>query len=83
MYVQYMYMYVMDDVSTHCTLDGGFKCSYTLYLWHTFSETGPAPLPGQMVGRSFDPAELGDSSDEDDEDVFIAPAPPDYQDVIG
>jgi hypothetical protein len=44
---------------------------------------GPAPLPGQVEGRSFDPAELGDSSDEDDEDVFIAPAPPDYQDVIG
>ena len=80
-----MYMYVMDDVSTHCILDGDLKCLHTcnMYLWHAFSKTGPAPLPGQVEGRSFDPAELGDSSDEDDEDVFIAPAPPDYQDVIG
>ena len=53
-------------------------CCYTL---HSLS-IGPAPLPGQMEGRSFDPNELSDS-DEDDQDVFIAPAPPDYQDVVG
>ena len=31
-------------------------------------------------GRSFDPAELSDSSEEDD-NLFVA-APPDYQDVV-
>ena len=36
------------------------------------------------LGRSFNPAELGDISDEDEDDnLFIAPAPPDYQEVVG
>ena len=43
--------------------------------------TGPPSLAVGSGGRSFDPAELGDSSDEDD-NLFIAPAPPDYQEVV-
>ena len=57
----------------HTALDGTWV--HSLFV-------GPAHLPGQTEGRSFDPDELSDS-DEDDQDVFIAPAPPDYQDVVG
>lgn len=45
------------------------------------TNTGPPSVTVATGGRSFDPAELSDSSDE--EDNFFVAAPPDYQDVVG
>lgn len=44
---------------------------------------GPPSVSTIPDARSFDPNELGDSSDDDEEDRFIAPAPPDYHEVVG
>lgn len=42
---------------------------------------GPPSLPPGAAGaRSFNPEELSDSSEDE---LFITPAPPDYDDVIG
>ena len=46
-----------------------------------FASDAPPDYPGPPVGHSFNPQELSDS-DEEDEDVFISAAPPDYRDVV-
>ena len=46
-----------------------------------FSSEAPPNYPGPPVGLSFNPQELSDS-DEEEEDVFISAAPPDYRDVV-
>lgn len=46
-----------------------------------FSSEAPPDYPGPRVGHSFNPQELSDS-DEEEEDVFISAAPPDYRDVV-
>ena len=46
-----------------------------------FSSEAPPDYPGPLVGHSFNAQELSDS-DEEEEDVFISAAPPDYRDVV-
>ena len=45
-----------------------------------FASDAPPDYPGPPAGHSFNPQELSDS--DEDEDVFISAAPPDYRDVV-
>ena len=55
-------------------------CAYFFLSLSCLNAGPPSVTVATGGGRSFDPAELSDSSEEDD-NLFVA-APPDYQDVV-